>query len=133
MLRLLHPLDKFLFLHTPLAVHSSVRQNLFQLLHTQLGNILLVHFLRLDWQFDGANFRIGLVDALANFQCGHSEGKGLRDVAFDGINVVAYFLFFGVECFFFAVCTEGLFDLWLFAGVLFAQAVLDIVNDFDAD
>ena len=133
MLCLLHSFDKFLLLHTPLTVHSSVCQNLFQLLHPQFGDVFRIHFFRLDWKLDGANFRIALVDALTHLECGHTERKGLRHVAFDRINVIANFLFFCAERLLFAVRTEGLFDLGLFAGVLFAEVVFDIVNNFDAD
>lgn len=133
MLCLLHPLDEFVFLDAPLAFHSSVGQNLFQLLHPQLGDVLLVHLLRLDGHLDGANFRIALVDALADLERGHPQRKGLRDVALDGIDVVADFLLLAVERVLFAVITQGLFDRGLLAGVLLAHAVLDVLNDFDAD
>ena len=93
MLRLLHSLDKLFLLHTSLALHTSIRQNLLELFDPQFGNILLLHFFRFDGELDGTNFGVGLVDALTNFERGHTERKGVGNVSLDGVNVVANFLF----------------------------------------
>jgi hypothetical protein len=133
MLRLLNPLNKLLLLHASLTFHSPIQQNTLELLHPQLGQILDLQILRLDGEFDRTNFRIVFGDAFAQSIRGHAEGEGLSDVAFDGVDVVADFLFSGREFVVGAVCAYGGFDFWFYGLVWFGHGGADVGHDFHAD
>jgi hypothetical protein len=132
-LRVLHSLDKLLLFDTSLTFDISVRQDLLELFDTQLGYVLLVHLFRFDGESNGTDFRIALGDSLTHLERGHAQGKGLRNVAFDGINVVANLFFSCRKIILAAVVAHGTLNLQLGAGILLAQRVANIVHDLDAN
>jgi hypothetical protein len=97
MLRLLHLFNKLLLFNTPLTLPSPIQQNTLELLHPQLGQILLLQILRLYGEFHGAYLGITLIDLLAETIGSHPQRKGLGRIEFDRVDVVADFLFAGGE------------------------------------
>jgi len=133
MLRLLNPGNKLLLLHTPLTLHPPIQQNTLQLLHPQLGQILLLQILRLDWELDTTNLWIRLINTFAYLFYRHTEREWLSDVTFDWVDVVADFTFTGGEGVFFAVGADGLFDFGFVFLVFFGHGVADVLHYLHAD
>jgi hypothetical protein len=131
MLRFLNLLDEFLLLQTPLALDTSLTQNLLQLLDSQFVQILRFQILGLDRKLDCTNFRVGLGNALADLECRHSQGKGLRNVALDGVHVVAQFLFPRIEIVPGAKVAEGSFNGGLVLEIFLLHRGADVVDDLD--
>ena len=133
MLRLLHLLNKLLLLHTPLTLHPPIQQNTLELLHPQLGQILGFQILRLDGELDPANLGITLINTFTQSIGRHPEREGLGHVAFDGVDVVAYFLFARREGFVGAVRADCGFDFGFVFLIGFGHGVANVGHYFHAD
>lgn len=134
-IRLLHALDKLVLFETSLALDAPIRKNLLELLDAQLGNILGFHFFRLDGKPHGTDFWVALVDSLAHLEGRHAQRKRLRDIALDGINVVADLFLAGRQRFraVAAVVAHGLFNGGLALQVSLGHGGANVVHDFDTD
>jgi len=135
MLRILDLLDEFALLKASLAFHASLAEDLSQLLDPQLAEVLLFQLFGLDGELDGADFRVALGDALADLERRHAQREWLRDIALDGVDVVADLLLAGAEglALVGTVLADGGLDLWLFAGGVLRHRGADVVHDLHTD
>jgi hypothetical protein len=131
----LNPLDEFILFNAPFAFYSSFRQDLLQLLDSQLAQILLFQIFRFNGEFDSADFRVGLCNSLAHFERRHAQGERLGNIALDRVDVITDFLFSCRQRIILvgAVLSHGVFDFWLFLGVFFCHCGANVVHDLDAD
>ena len=132
MFRVLHLFNEIRLFQTSLALDTSLGQNLFELLDTKLGQVLLFQILGLHRKLDGANLGILLVDALADLEGWHAGRKGLCHITLDGVNVVANLFFPARQSVLLAKVANGLFNEGLFARIFLCHVGANVVNDFDA-
>ena len=133
MFRILHLLNELILLHAALTLDSPIRQNALELLHPQLRQILRLQIFRLDGEFHGTNFGVGLINSLTEAVIRHSEAEGLSDVAFDGVDVVTNFLLLCREVVAGAEVAQSCFNFGFVFLVLFGQSVTNFLHDLHAN
>ena len=131
----LDALDELILFDASLALDPSLAEDLLELFDPELGQVLLLHVFGFDGEFDGADLRVLLGDALAYLEAAHAQAERLRNIAFDGVNVIANLFLARVELVVLvgAVFAHGGFDLWLLARFFLSHGCSNIVHDLDAN